>query len=365
MKVLIIAPKILNPYLGPSVVVHNTLKGFLKINDELKKNDVEITFLSLNDIESRDFGNIKVFASRRHPSVTFTGDIQALFRKPKSQFDVVHTHDLYEIFPWLFAKAAKLYTLHGIVWKGRNYEGGLGKLWTGLYEVRLRLYYHRLDKFVAISQYVKDELKAKGFDISKAVIIENPVSDEFFDIDKKDDNLILYPAMLSPRKNQLGFLKALLLIKDDVKSFKIVFTGSGSAEYIQSLRRFVKKERLNVDFTGKIPYEKLLELYSKASIIVVTSFDETFGMAVAEGMATGTPVLASSIPVFKENLKDGTNGLLADPNNPIEIAEKLLMLINDERLRRKIGKNGKKEAERRWRSEVIAGKLLDLYLHVA
>jgi hypothetical protein len=49
MRVAIIAPKVLEPYLGPSAVAHNTLRGFLKIQNELEKRDAEIVFLSIND----------------------------------------------------------------------------------------------------------------------------------------------------------------------------------------------------------------------------------------------------------------------------------------------------------------------------
>ena len=65
-----------------------------------------------------------------------------------------------------------------------------------------------------------------------------------------------------------------------------------------------------------------------------------------------------------DTVKHGETGLKADPNNPKDIAEKLLMLIEDENLRKRLGENAKKEAERRWRCEIIAKKLLDLYLKV-
>ncbi|MEM2030921.1 MAG: glycosyltransferase family 4 protein, partial [Archaeoglobaceae archaeon] len=110
--------------------------------------------------------------------------------------------------------------------------------------------------------------------------------------------------------------------------------------------------------------EKMPELYSKASIVSLLSFEETFGMAIAEAMATGTPVLASSIPVFRYIVKENETGLLADPNDPKDIAEKLLALINDENLRKRMGREARKEAERRWRAEIVAKKHLELYLSV-
>lgn len=365
MRVAIIAPHVLEPYLGPSVVAYNTLIGFLKIQGELEKEGVEIVFLSINDkVKEKNWESVSVKAIKRYPPVSFTGEVQALLSKPKDNFDIVHSHSLYDIFPWLLKKVAKIFHLHGIVWKERKYMNTFGKFWTWLYERRLKLYYPKLTRFVAISNYVIEELESKGFDTSKVVLIENPIGDEFFEIKKNEDKIILYPATIIPRKNQLEFLKALSVIKDNLKDFKVVFTGGGEKAYVEKVRDFARKENLNVEFTGKVPFEKMLNLYSKASVVALVSFEETFGMAVAEAMAIGTPVLVSNIGGLGDTVKHGETGLKADPYNHKDIAEKLLILIEDENLRKRLGENAKKEAERRWKCDVISRKLLNLYLDV-
>jgi len=204
MRILIIAPNISRPYLGPAAVVHNTLKGFIKINKELEREDIEITFLSINDkIKSKKLtDNINIIRTKRFPPVTFTGEIQALFASRKLEKpDLVHSHDLYEIFPWILKKIPTIFTLHGIVWKEKMFTKSLyAKLWYYLYEKRLRAYHKKFTKFVAISPYVLEELKTKGLNTSKAVVIENPVSEEFFNVEKREEPVILYPATLIPRK---------------------------------------------------------------------------------------------------------------------------------------------------------------------
>ena len=85
-------------------------------------------------------------------------------------------------------------------------------------------------------------------------------------------------------------------------------------------------------------------------------------MVIAEAMATGTPVIASKIAAIPYLVEDGETGFLVDPNNPKEIAEKLVTLLSDKHLRSKMGKEGKKLAEERWKDEIIARKLLELYV---
>lgn len=364
-NIYIIAPNVLEPYLGPSVVVHNTLKGFLALKDELEKKDVSLTFIS---ISSNNRGvavlneRIKVINTKLYTPTTFTGELQSFLRMYKLNTpDLVHSHDIYCIFPWL-NKTKTVFTLHGIFWKERMYKGLYMKLSLWLNELRLKSYYRQLTKFVAISPYVLMELSQKGLDLTKTVVIENPVSDEFFDVKKIDDNIIFYPAIITQRKNQLGFLKAISLVKTELKDYKIFFTSSGDLKYFQAIKHFIDKNDLkNVRFLGKIPYEKLLELYSNASVVALTSFQETTPMVIAEAMATGTPVIASRVGGVPYMVKNGKTGCIVNPNDPKEIAESLSTLINDIRLRSRIGKRAKKEALKRWRAEVIVEKLICLY----
>lgn len=366
MRVLIIAPNVSKPYLGPSTAAHHTLNGFIKIQKELEKYDVKITFLSLNDNVNKEISkNIEVISSKCYPPITFTGEFQAILRKPKEKFSIVHSHGIYDLLPYIISKTPTVFTLHGIFWREIIFKSNIySKLYLKLAEIRLRYYYPRLAGFVAVSPYVIEELRAKGFDTGKAVVIENPISDDFFEVEKEEDNLILYPATINPLKNQLGFLKAVSIIKDKLKDYKIVFAGSKDSGYYSMLRKFVEKNGLNAVFLGKVPYNQMLRLYSKASLVALTSFQETLPMAVLEALATGTPVLTSNVGGLKYVVKDSFNGFLVDPSNLDMIAEKLLLLTQHERLRRRLGENAKKDAER-FKCENIAKRLLRLYLKIA
>jgi len=366
MRVLIVTSSLSNPYLDPPAASHNILKGFIKIERELEKNDVNISFLSINDeVKNKDItSKIKIIGTRRYPPVTFTGELQALLCM-NSGFDLVHSHNIHELFPYLLSKMPTIFTLHEIFWKDIKFKNGFyPKIWLKLEELRLKLYYPKLSRFIAISPYVIEELKTKGFDISKAVVIENPVSDEFFAIEKKEEPIILYPASLIPLKNQLGFLMAASTIKNELKNYKIVFAGAGDRNYEEKLRKFVKDSNLNVEFLGKVPYEKMPELYSKASVVALTSFQETLPMAVLEALSTGTPVVASNVGGIPYALRDGATGFVCNPKNPTEVAEKLLALLNDGDLRKRLGREAAEEAKRRWRAEIIAKRHLDLYLNL-
>lgn len=157
--------------------------------------------------------NIEVIGTKRYPPIIFTGKIQALLDR-MSRSDLVYTHSLYVVLPYLF-RTPTVFTLHGSLWREIKFKSGIyPRIRLKLLKLRLKIYYPRHTKFVAISQYVLEELKSRSFDISKAVIIGNLVADEFFQVGKRKEQMIPYPAMLILRKNQRGFLKAIAMVKE-------------------------------------------------------------------------------------------------------------------------------------------------------
>ncbi|MEM1844836.1 MAG: glycosyltransferase family 4 protein, partial [Ignisphaera sp.] len=151
--------------------------------------------------------------------------------------------------------------------------------------------------------------------------------------------------------------------KNDIKEYKVIFTVGSyyDKKYLTCAKNYVQKKDLrNVEFT-RCSLKDMIDLYSRASFVALTSFQETLPMSVLEAMSSGTPVLVSNIKPMRYIVEDGVTGLLVDPSNPRDIAEKILLLINDGDLRKKIGLNAKRVAEKRWRSEVVAEKHLKLY----
>lgn len=363
-RVLVVGLSVLNPYLGPSTVTHNILKGFLKVEEDLVKNDLKVDFLSIGDGESRVFSeHIGVIGIKMHRPVILTSRFQIFLRKLGRKFDLIHSHVIY--LSKFLQKSDVLFNLHGVPWAERKYYGGLYKARLYLFERLLRLHFPGFARVIVPSNFCLNELSRENFDVSKVTVIENPVSDEFLKVRKGEEAMILYPAVLRPIKNQHGFLRALTLVKEDLRGYDIIFAGGEEGDYANTLRKFAKNTGLsNVKFIGRVPYNQMVELYARASIVALTSFIESSPMAAIEAMATGTPLLASKVGGIPYLVEEGKTGLLVDPNDPKGIAEKLLILANDEVLRRRIGGNARAEAERRWRADIKARQLLNLYLEV-
>ncbi len=115
-----------------------------------------------------------------------------------------------------------------------------------------------------------------------------------------------------------------------------------------------------VVFADAVPHEELPRYYNAASICVVPSYYESFGLVALEAMACGVPVIASRVGGLKETVRDGQTGYLVPWRCPEPFAERLDLLLTNEPLRRSLGEEAREVAER-YRWPVIATQVEDLY----
>jgi glycosyltransferase involved in cell wall biosynthesis len=152
---------------------------------------------------------------------------------------------------------------------------------------------------------------------------------------------ILFVGNIEPRKNIPGLLEAFYILKKRYNiQHQLVIVGSKGWKTTQIFKAYQQlgfKEN-EVLFLGYVTEEDLAKLYSAADLFILPSFYEGFGLPPLEAMACGTPVVASSAPIFKEILADAA--LLPDPNNPDDIARKIYEIISNADLRNSLIHNG-------------------------
>ncbi len=147
----------------------------------------------------------------------------------------------------------------------------------------------------------------------------------------------------------------------------IVGSDEFDASYGSELRSRVKKHRVtdNVSFLGRVTEEELQHQYRNADVFAFPNHNQTWGLAVFEAMASGTPVIVSKTAGAHEVLEDGVNALLVEPCQPEEIAERIEQLIKDPRLRQKLSKNGREFVEKNISWPIYAQNMLKVFEDVA
>jgi D-inositol-3-phosphate glycosyltransferase len=115
-----------------------------------------------------------------------------------------------------------------------------------------------------------------------------------------------------------------------------------------------------VTFLGKRDQDSLPYYYSAAEAVVVPSQYESFGMVALEAMACGTPVVASQIGGLAYLVQDGVTGYTVPVDEPSELANRLTLLLQDQNLRNRMGKQALLVA-RDYAWDKIVSKMLVIY----
>ncbi len=131
---------------------------------------------------------------------------------------------------------------------------------------------------------------------------------------------------------------------------------------LQELREELGIERV-VTFLGAQDQDTLPYYYSAAEMVVMPSDYESFGMVALEAMACGTPVIASDVGGLAYLVRHGQTGYRVPARNEKELAAKIVRLLTDEGLRRRMGERAACWAERfAWPR--IADQIQEVYAEV-
>lgn len=157
------------------------------------------------------------------------------------------------------------------------------------------------------------------------------------------DQYIHYAGNILPHKNVARLIEAFALIAADIPH-QLVLQGGSDSKYAAYLEEMIKERGLEqrVVFPGYVPLDHLPYLYGGASVFATVSLSEGFGLPPLEAMACGTPVIASRTSSLPEVVGDA--GILVDPENPEEIAEAMLRIINDPELRAELSRKAVERA---------------------
>ena len=175
----------------------------------------------------------------------------------------------------------------------------------------------------------------------KMIVIPNPVKMPE-DIKQKKNKTILNVGRLDPQKDQETLIRAFAQLATNNPEWSLNIIGEG--ELRPNLEKLT--EELNLQNRIALPGLKkdIGSEYAAASIFAMTSRYEAFGLATAEAMSYGLPAIGfADCPGTNEIIKDGLNGLLIKSDNRVEnLAQALRTLIENDDLRQKLGKGGKK-----------------------
>ncbi len=208
------------------------------------------------------------------------------------------------------------------------------------YRLFLPILAKRVQKVFTPSEYVKQKL-IKRFGVKNVTVTPNGVDPFIFHPGAKQtrfdlpDSYVLFVGTLEPRKNLNLLLQAWNAIKDDFKETWLVIVGM-SGNVFGDVHYPPRMER--VRFLGYVDDPTLAGLYASATLFVLPSQEEGFGLPALEAMASGTPVIASDGGALPEVV--GEAGAIFCLSNPGGLTDMLKECLTNTGLRSALKEKG-------------------------
>jgi phosphatidylinositol alpha-mannosyltransferase len=278
----------------------------------------------------------------------------------KENFDIIHIHGpVAPVLPYFalkYSNAKNFITFHSA------HEESLGYV---LWEPVLEQYFRKLDGLIAVSEVARDSVSRyfpgdyrivpNGIDTTRFHSDVEPIKEL-----EKFSPKILFVGRFEPRKGLKYLLQAFPLITEEFPTAKLIVVGRGFLE--RYYRRYVEEHiKDSVIFVGYASPEDLPRYYASCDIYCSPATGaESFGIVLLEAMATRKPVVASDIPGYRKVIEDGKDGLFFKTCDAKSLAEKIIHLLKNKELMKKIGKSGREKALR-YDWKIVTKQVLSFY----
>jgi glycosyltransferase involved in cell wall biosynthesis len=328
------------------------------IIDALKndKTNKYIIFCNSNDDRFEHYG-LEVRKIDKSKSNLFKKIIRALqhlffIRKSlfftKKELEIFNDIDMFlspaiSAYPHFYMNKSFVFTLHDM--QERYYPKFFSKYENVVRWLNNRALSKSADKIICESNFVKNDIvKFIGVNGKKINIIQSPPPENFLNYQFEDnqfevvkqkydlpDKFIFYPAQCWFHKNHIKLVEAFDLVCKQRDDIYLILTGSQQNNYNNLMTR-INELNLNekVKHLGYIDYEDLPYFYKLSQFLVMPTLFESVSIPIYEAFALEVAVCSSNVVALPEQV--GEAGLIFEPNDINDIAEKMMMYLNNESL---------------------------------
>lgn len=279
----------------------------------------------------KEFNKKKLYHLDYKKEVIFVNLFNSI--KELNQVDIIHIHHTktWILFtPLIFYKNKIIYSFH------INFGSDIKKSFLEKFLITMIINYCSLfsKKLIFLNNAQKENIKNyvlfKNLLDQKSVIINNFIKKNRILKNKKNfNNNIIFVGRYTKIK---GF-EDLIKLAEIRRDFNFYLAGDNN--YISNLS--------NLKNIGKIDNSKIFKEYDKASILLLPSYSESWGLVILEAMSRGLVVLTSNIPTICEYFEDGRNGFLFTPGDIEKMNKILVYLKNNPKEIERISKNNLKD----------------------
>ena len=336
------------PFAGPEISTEILLNAGLK-------DHFNFTFIKSNIRKANtEKGRFDIIGASRFSYILLQLIYKIIKNKPKVIYLLLSQNKIGFLRDSIYILISKFFSCKVVVHlRGSNFLNFYNSLFA-IYKRYVNYILKKVDKIILQSPSLYSQFSI-FVDINKIDILPNCIDIEKIDIvppiskNTKNKKIILYVGYLSYAK---GFYDLLCTVPLIVKKNPLVefwFIG----EELQKERNIIlpidrqkikEAERIRKDlssylkYLGVVEHSKIFGIMKASDIFVLPSYSEGFPMVVLEAMACGLPVIASRTGAIPDFLKEGESGYLINPGNIMELAEKIIFLLENYELCKNMGK---------------------------
>ncbi|MBI5749468.1 MAG: glycosyltransferase family 4 protein [Nitrospinae bacterium] len=354
-EIIVLAPKIKNWKIIDSTLPFKVIRTNLPLQKGLFIKSIKTLLLLLYTIKLILFRKVDRIHCGQVFSAGFVGYVCHLFFG-KPYFPYVHGADFLE------------FTTPFPSFKRRGLRGG---------KIILNLILKNASLIIANSSFTKNALIGFGISERKIIVINPPVYYKRFEkignVEELKENyglkgkkVLLTVGRLVERKGHDYVIKALPDIIKEIPEIHYLIVGDGV--YRSELERLSGKLNVRdfITFAGFIPDEELPEYYAMCDVFIMASREikergdvEGFGIVYLEANAMKKPVIAGRSGGITDAVEDGVNGILVNPTEERDIAQVIIKLMKDDKMRRGLGESGYKRVVEKFSPERQAEMLYE------
>jgi glycosyltransferase involved in cell wall biosynthesis len=175
---------------------------------------------------------------------------------------------------------------------------------------------------------------------------------------------VLYVGRMAPIKNLPMLIQAFALVRKEIVDARLILVGTGPS--LEEIKRSVRNTNVGsaVHIAGFVRGEEaLVEYYSAADVFALASNYDNDPNVIYEAMSCGLPVVATRVGGVPLQVQDGVNGFLVESGNAQALAQRLIDLLKDARLRARMSETNRKASENlSW--DDSAKRLIRLYENI-
>ena len=234
---------------------------------------------------------------------------------------------------------------------------------------------HRLHRWTFVSSYLRDQILTLDPRLEDRLeVLPLPHDESIFYHDSnvpRESGLVVAVTRFTKQKRVDVLIEAFTLVMKELPKARLEIYGEGPLQ--RDIERLLESRGLSIggsrpDSVGgrppglpptvtihpPIPQDELCAVYNRASIVVLNSHQEGFGLALSEAMLCGTAVVGVRSGGITDIIEHEQTGLLAEPDDPPALASAIVRILHDSSLRTKLAAAGHEFAHATYASGPLA-----------